>query len=265
MNVMQRQRIERAFARARDYDAHAHIQQRVARDLAARIETLPLPAAPRILEIGCGTGHLTEAIEAIPALTTPGSQRIITDISADMVARCQSKLGDRIGRQFAALDGEFGDASADGPFDLICSSLAMQWFDDQETALSRMLGWLAPGGHCLFATLGARSFAQWRAAHEAEGLSAGTIAFLSADQLRAILPEHQAMPHRVDVHFEHHQSGLDFVRSLKAIGANTARRQHRPLTPAQLRRVASNFEAGGAAVTYEVVSCHYTRAAGIAP
>lgn len=265
MNMMQRQRIERAFARAQDYDTHAHVQRRAALDLAARIAALPLPPAPRILEIGCGTGHLTEALEAIPALTTDGSERIITDISADMVARCQRKLGEQPGRRFATLDGEFGDASGYGAFDLICSSLAMQWFDDQGAALRRMLGWLAPGGHCLFATLGARSFAEWRAAHEAEGLRAGTIAFLSADELRAILPSHQAEPHRVDVQIEQHRSGLDFVRSLKAIGANTAWRQHRPLSPAQLRRVAHNFEAAGAAVTYEIVSCHYVRDADATP
>jgi len=255
MNVMQRQRIERAFGSAKDYDRHARIQHNAAQDLAARIAGIDLPPEPRILEIGCGTGHLTQAMESIGS----GGERLITDISPEMVMRCRHNVGEDESSRFAVLDGEYGDPQGNASFDLICSNLAMQWFDDQATALARMLGWLAPGGHCLFTTLGAHSFAEWRAAHEAEGLTAGTISFLPARQLRSILPEAQAEPHRVDVAVEHHETGLDFVRSLKAIGANTARRHHRPLGPAELRRVARNFEEGGGAVTYEVVSCHYVR------
>jgi malonyl-CoA O-methyltransferase len=122
-----------------------------------------------------------------------------------------------------------------------------------------MLRWLAPGGHCLFATLGSDSFAEWRRAHETEGLVPGTPAFPSVADLTAMLPDSQCGPHSADRLVETHGSALDFMRSLRAIGASTAAYRHRPLDSAAMRRVMRNFENDGAAVTYEVVTCHYGR------
>lgn len=248
-----RNQIAAAFAAAEDYDRHAHIQRIVAERLAERIAALPLPDAPRVLEIGCGTGFLTEALIARGI----GGEWLVSDLSAEMVGRCLARVGEAPGRRFAVLDGEYGDVAARGPFDLICSSLAMQWFDDQGAALARLLEALAPGGHCLFTTLGSGSFVQWRTAHEAEGLDPGTPRFASAEELTAMSPEARAVAHTIETLEEHHDSALDFMRALKAIGAHTAQRRHRPLAPAELRRVMQRFEAGGATVSYEVVTCHY--------
>lgn len=244
MNAIQRRQVVAAFSAAADYDRHARVQRLVARRLAAQIADLPLPPAPRVLEIGCGTGFLTEALVE-QGLASRG---LITDISPEMVERCRARVGESDGRRFAVLDGEYG--TPEGQFDIVCSSLAMQWFDDHAGAFARMSGWLAPGGHCIVTTLGAGSFAEWRAAHAAEGLEPGTPAFQAAENLT---------PQRIDRYVETHESALDFMRSLKAIGAHTAAHRHRPLPPSALRRVMRHFEAGGGAVSYEVVTCHYRR------
>jgi len=251
MNALHRRQIERAFSSAGDYDRHARVQRLVARRLAALIAGLPLPRRPRILEIGCGTGFLTEA------LIERGldGDWLITDISPEMVERCRRRIGEAPGRRFAVLDGEYGDPRES--FDLVCSSLAMQWFDDQAAAAARMQEWLSPGGHCVFATLGAGSFAEWRAAHAAEGLRSGTPEFPAVAELAALLPESQAAAPDVARYVESHAGALDFMRALKAIGAHTAARRHRPLAPSALRKVMRHFEAGGGAVSYEVVTCHY--------
>jgi malonyl-CoA O-methyltransferase len=253
MNSPYRRRIESAFAGARDYDRHALVQHKVAAALADRIAALALPAHPRILEIGCGTGFLTQA------LIERGidGEMLITDIAAEMVARCRRRVGATATREFAVLDGEYGEPEHGGRFDLICSSLALQWFDDQAAALPRMLSWLRPGGHCVFATLGAGSFAEWREAHEKEGLVPGTPRFATLAELAAMAPLSQVRAPAAAYFVEDHESGLEFIRALRAIGAHTARRTHRPLSPAALRRVIRNFEASGATVTYEVVTCQY--------
>lgn len=255
MTATHRRRIARAFSAADDYDRHAWVQKLAARRLAERIARLPLPPAPRLLEIGCGTGFLTEALFERGI----GGRAWITDISGEMLARCRHRVGEVGGRRFALLDGEYGTPE-EQDFDLVCSSLVMQWFDDHERALARMLGWLAPGGHCIFSTLGAGSFAEWRAAHAAEGLEPGTPSFPTAARLAAILPDARVSEPRVERHVEKHDSALGFMRSLKAIGAHTASRRHRPLPPSLLRRVMRNFEESGGAVSYEVVTCHYRRA-----
>lgn len=256
MNVAHRRQIARAFSAAADYDRHARVQRLAARRLAADIAALPLPASPRVLEIGCGTGFLTEALIAQGL----GGAWTITDISPEMLERCRTRLGDgKTGddsRRFAVLDGEYGEPDGQ-PYDLICSSLAMQWFDDLDAGVARMLRWLAPGGHCIFATLGAGSFAEWRAAHEAEGLSPGTPRYRSAESFAAMLPAAQAAPPAARRYVENHDSALSFMRALRAIGAQTAAEEHRPLPPADLRRVMRRFEAGGGAVSYEVVTCHF--------
>lgn len=251
MNVP-RENVRRAFAAAPDYDGHARVQREVAAALAARIAALDLPGAPhpgpRVLEIGCGTGFLTDALGS----TGIGGDWLITDLAPEMLERCRARLGARAHHRFAVLDGEYG-APEGGPFDLICSSLAVQWFDDAPAALARMAGWLAPGGHLMVTTLGPGSFAEWRAAHAAEGLSAGTPAFAPVEAFRDCTVT-------VRNHVERHAHPLAFLRGLKAIGAQAAQAGHRPLTPPQLRRTLGRFAQSGCEVTYEVVTCHLHRA-----
>lgn len=240
-----RERISRAFAAAPDYDGHARIQREVAQTLAARIVALDLPRTPRVLEIGCGTGFLTQALALL------GGDWLVTDLSPEMLERCRDRLGDSEQHRFAVLDGEYGMPEG-GPFDLICSSLAVQWFDDTPAALARMVGWLSPGGHLMVTTLGPGSFAEWRAAHEAEGLEPGTPRFASIAAFGDLV-------HAVEYPVEHHADPLAFLHALKAIGAQTAKAGHRPLSPGQLRRVMARFAQSGCNVTYEVVTCHLHR------
>ena len=72
--------------------------------------------------------------------------------------------------RYAALDGEHPDALPGG-YDLICSSLAVQWFGDLNAGLGRLAALLAPGGHLAIATLAEDTFAEWRAAHARAGLT----------------------------------------------------------------------------------------------
>ncbi|HEX2793324.1 MAG TPA: methyltransferase domain-containing protein [Croceicoccus sp.] len=248
-----RHRIERAFAGADGYERHARVQREVAVALADRIAALDLPERPRVLEIGCGTGFLTRALVE----RGPAGDWLVTDIAPEMVTRCRAHVGDAPGRSFAVLDGEYG-IDPDGGYDLVCSSLAMQWFDDHEGALARMVAALAPGGHCLFATLGSGSFAEWRAAHDAIGVRPGTPRFADADRLAGALPEHRVAT-AIEPVIERHDSAISFLRALRAIGAHTPAHGHRPLGPGAMRQVMAAFEAGGCAVTYEVVTGHYRK------
>ncbi|QXT34548.1 methyltransferase domain-containing protein [Sphingomonas sanguinis] len=229
-------RIARAFDAAAAYDAHAVVQRQVADWLAERIVAVA-PPAPRVLEVGCGTGFLTGA--TLPRLVCP--DWLMTDIAPAMLARGMAAHPAVRGR---VMDGEFPDLPGESPFDLIVSSLAVQWFGDLDAGLRRLAGWLAPGGRMLVTTLVRGTFAAWHEAHRAEGFVAGSPVYPPVEAL--------GWPVETRSFVQRHDSAADFMRALRAIGAGTPRDGHRPIPPGAMRRIAKRFEAGGAVATYEV-------------
>lgn len=231
-----------AFDRAADYDAHAAIQREAAAHLADRIATLPLPPRPHVLEIGCGTGLLGAAL--VDRL--PGARWLMTDLAPAMVERARGRFARRADIDFAVMDGEAPDVA--GPFDLVVSSLAMQWFADLPASVARLRGMLAPGGWIAFTTLAAGSFAEWRAAHGP--LPVGTPDYSTHDALAAT-----GLDVSIETLIERHADARHFLHSVKGIGAGTPRPGHRPLTPAQLHTVMARFEAAGSVASYVVATC----------
>lgn len=244
--------VVRAFDAAGNYDAHAHVQGAVAQWLADYLVGLPAPA--RVLEVGCGTGDLAQRVLGRLA----GVDWLMTDIAPTMLERARRRFAARPQLRFAVLDGEHPDL-AEPPFDLICASLAVQWFTDLEAGLGRLFGLLAPGGDLVVTTLTAGTFAAWRESHHAAGVLPGTPDYPSADQLATLRVGGTAPDLLVREFAEHHASAAHFLRALKAIGAGTPRPDYRPLAPASLRAVARQFEQGGAVATYRVARLHFRR------
>ena len=257
MNAADRQQVAAAFGGARDYSGNAGIQRKVAAELAAHIAAIKLPPAPQILEIGCGTGFLTQELLD----RRLGGDWLVTDKSPDMVERCRDAVGDAPGRDFAMLDGEYGMADHHEQYDLICASMAMQWFDDLGEAVARMVQKLVPGGHLVFNTLASATFREWREAHRESGQGDGAIAFPTVPVLRDMMAQFAPAVFAVTTHTETHADAREFLARLKLIGAATARIGHRPLAPRALKQVMARFDAQGAGVTYEVVTCHIVRGA----
>lgn len=240
--------VGRRFGRAvASYDAHAEVQRLAADALAQAIAGLPLPSRPRILEIGCGTGLLTQAL----ARRIGPADWTVTDISGAMLAAARRGPSLPGSARFMQLDGEYPEALAGERFDLIVSSLAVQWFDDLDAGLSRLCALLEPGGHLAIATLAEGTFEEWRQAHRELGLAAATPRYPPAASIGHALPR---MRGGVDVrtHVQRHANGLAFLRGLKAIGAVSPAAGTRPLRVADLRHALARFDRGGAAVSYQL-------------
>jgi malonyl-CoA O-methyltransferase len=246
MGAARKALIGAAFAAAAErYDEGAGVQRVVARHLAelAGRERLA-PDAP-ILEIGCGTGLLTREIQE----RWPQADLTATDLAPEMVdAAARAGLAARL----MAMDGE-APVFEGARFDLILSSLAFQWFEDLPLALARLNALLRPGGSLYFATMGAESFASWRAAHERCGLTPGLPDYPTLGQLQAMLAgfgdafacdEHHPVPI---------EGGHGLLRHFHAIGAHVPRPGYRPLGPSALRRVIDDFDRAGGATSYHVL------------
>ncbi|CAA2101194.1 Malonyl-[acyl-carrier protein] O-methyltransferase [Methylobacterium bullatum] len=247
-----KQAVARAFDGADDYDAAGIIQAEVAARLAQRIAALPLPPSPRILEIGCGTGFLTQAVLAH---VTPGLM-VASDLAPTMIRRARERMRHRRDLAFLVMDGE-RPCLAPG-FDLICSSLAAQWFEDLESALGRLSGLLAPGGFLAVTTLASGTFREWHAAHDAVGHRPATPSYPTAEALARLRFAGCTSNLFLEPVVETHADGRAFLRSLRAIGAGTPG-VARPLSPGALRTVIRQFETGGAAITYEVATLEIRR------
>ena len=239
-------RIGAAFAAAAEgYEASAGVQRIVARHLAEMAGRERLEPGAPILEIGCGTGLLTREIHR----RWPDALLTATDLAPAMIdATARRGLAVRL----LAMDGEA--PAFEGPwFDLILSSLTFQWFEDLPAALAHLHGLLRPRGSLYFATMGAESFASWRAAHAGEGVAPGLPTYPGLADLRAMLA-----PFRNAFACEEHypldmRGGQALVRHFRAIGAHIPRSGYRPLGPAVMRRVIARFDAAGGETGYHVL------------
>src|SRR4051794_41127745 len=121
---------------ARTYDRSSAPQQSWATDVLARLGGLD-PAA-RVLDVGCGTGRVTEAVAAL----VPDGRVLALDASADMVALARERLGDRAD----VWCQDVLDLELDEPVDAIVSTAALHWVPDHDRLWPRLAAALRPGG-----------------------------------------------------------------------------------------------------------------------
>lgn len=114
------------------YDAAAHF---VTDYGSALIDLLKPQPGERILDVGCGTGHLTKQIQNAKA------QVVGIDASPNMIETAKAAYPDV---EFLLADAS--DFRFDQPFDAIFSNAALHWVQDAEGAVRCMSAALKPGG-----------------------------------------------------------------------------------------------------------------------
>jgi len=123
-----------------DFDAAAYEDRQgfvieYGRDLLDLLDPQP---GERVLDLGCGTGHLTAAIhEAVG----PGGDVVGIDASPAMIDRAREAHD---GTTFAVADATA--YAPDAPVDAVFANAALHWIDDQDGALGAVVDALVPGG-----------------------------------------------------------------------------------------------------------------------
>ena len=118
------------------------------------------PAA--VLDLGCGTGHLTQRLRE----TWPGATVVGADLSDGMLARAVERAagGGDVDVGPPDVDSHHGfvgfvraDAQAlplaDGSFDLVVCTESFHWYADQAGAVEQVHRLLRPGGRFLIASV----------------------------------------------------------------------------------------------------------------
>jgi malonyl-CoA O-methyltransferase len=255
---LDRRAVAQAFDRASaSYDAAAALQERVRNDLIERLAELKL-APQTILDLGAGTGHASRALKRAHTRALV----VAADIAPGMLAhaKTQSRWLRRFERVRAdAYSLPFRDAS----FDLIYSSLMLQWCDDLDTAFGEIARVLKPGGALLFSTFGPGTLGELRDAWAASGAAGNHVnhffdphalgsALMHAGLSEPVLDVDRIVMRYPDV--------LTLMHELKAIGAHnvTAGRPRGLTGRKRLEAMTQSYETlrggDGLPATYEVIN-----------
>lgn len=151
-----------------------------------------LPPAPRVLDLGAGTGLLAAAVRS----AHPSAELVLVDGAPAMLERARERLGGSGSEATGASETEVGrarpavsfhladlrDPLPDGPFDAVVSALAIHHLDDagKRELFARVHAALVPGGLFVNAeqVLGAtpEEDSAWLAEHRDASLAAGVSA-----------------------------------------------------------------------------------------
>lgn len=228
---------------AAQYDQHAPIQQRVAKDLWAWTkQQLPQQFTPSsCIDVGCGTGFLTQHLLA----AYPHTPMHAVDIAQGMLTMVKNKHSSPC-LHTHCLDGATLNAEQLQPLSpcLLVSSMCAQWFDDLHNGLHH---WLKVADTVAFSVLLHPSFEVWRQAHVFAQQPCGLRNFPTHINILRDLEQLKGegligkLQHVQHSYVERHLDGLSFARSLRAIGAQTPHPEHHP---ANLRPVLAQLRHG---------------------
>ena len=272
--------IQRQFNRsaAGSYDNHAAVQRMMAERLSQSIDGWLSEGHllwRDILEIGCGTGALTEIL----VNKWPDSTITALDIAPMMIKAAQHRiLSDPAYRldccpvRFLQEDIELWAAAAPAAsFDLIVSNACFQWLRDPQQTARQLRRLLRPGGLLVFTTFGPDTFCELHQAFDEVYRSSGMdsqrhgLSFQTINQWQSILEEAGFSTIRTEraVQTETYASARDFLLAVKAMGASTSEAHtSKGLSPRRLfasmyKEYEEKFSVpGGVAATFELLLIH---------
>ncbi|SHI45642.1 malonyl-CoA O-methyltransferase [Malonomonas rubra DSM 5091] len=241
-------------SQAKDYDRYAVVQQVVAKRLAELLKAYRQDWSFG-LEIGCGTGLLTQQLLTLQ----PELQLMLSDIAHGMTQYIKESFP-----QFVACDA---DAAAlpftAGSFDLVVSSSVYQWLNDFPNAFRQVSHVLLSNGILALALFGEKTLYELRDSHRSALVDreSHVQSFPSRQEISAALGEQlEIVELRSEFEVEWHENVPALLKSLKKIGAqNASKKKPRGLASRKtMHEMIAHYEnryrtAQGIPATYEVI------------
>jgi trans-aconitate 2-methyltransferase len=122
------------------YDRISGLMENLGRGV---LDRLPLEGNELVLDAGCGSGRVTEALLE----RLPNGRVIGVDASDSMVGAARERLGERAElRLMDLLELDLPGLGLDEPLDAVLSTATFHWIADHERLFERLRSALRPGG-----------------------------------------------------------------------------------------------------------------------
>lgn len=252
VNTLNKQVAENFGRSVSDYHKQAEVQKEVADRLIASLEPWRdiLPPGP-ILEVGCGTGFVTQGLVDL----YPKREKIITDLSEQMVDFCKERFKSAENISFHSLNAEELEAD-ESTYAMTVCGFAAQWFKDPALTLGRMIEATQPGGLLLASFPGNESFPEWKKHCRDLGIPFTGNALPDTEEM---VVKMSTGPVQVDYYedtiTQSFPSAADFFRHLKTIGAAT-HKSGRSLNASEMKMLINHWNSqgeGNITVSYHAV------------
>lgn len=218
---------------AKFYDRENQVQKLVAETLAVDLPSgKEAEKVENILEIGCGTGSMTQLLFE----KYENKNICISDISPSMLVHAQTNAQDIAAEhghtvRWAVFDAENPPVNMTGTYDLIVANMVFQWLEDTQVGIDRLRTLLRPGGRIVYSTLGADSFAEWKSVLCEMDLPIGILDFKTPKDV-----------YKEEFLIKSYDDSYAFLHAIKDIGAGEARKGYSPLAIKDMREACAKFD-----------------------
>ncbi|WP_320167857.1 malonyl-ACP O-methyltransferase BioC [Mangrovibacterium marinum] len=193
------------------YNQHASVQREICRKLAGLLSANERTTIGSLLEVGCGSGLLTNEILNI----AKPREYYANDLVCAAENGIEQIFRNHRFNNWSFLEGDAELIAFPEQLDAVLSSSTMQWFHHLQAFLLKVHQALKPGGLFAFSTFGPQNFIEIKAACN-QGLS-----YFSADEIREMLSANFDLLslHEEQVQLHFHQP-VDVLRHIKNTGVN---------------------------------------------
>lgn len=221
--------IEYRFRRCVDsYEDNAHVQKKIVRRLIQLLEHYCPLELHSILEVGCGTGLLSEQLK----IKWMHSELWLNDLVVAMCNKAANRCG--VPAQYC-LPGDIEKLQLVEMYSLIVSASTFQWLEHPAETFGHLAEHILPGGWLVFSSFGQDN------CRELKAITGNGLEYHSLPEMEKILSKYFKVLYTEEeiytLDFEH---PLDILKHIKKTGVN-AMSSHKSWTRGQLNVFSQEY------------------------
>lgn len=210
--LIDKEHVKRSFKKSiSTYNDNAVVQKQICKHLTELVNAQGQCNFNNVLEIGCGTGLMTECV--IDNFNV--GNIVLNDLVDEMSDEIASLLDTKMFRKYEFISGDTERLKFERNFDLIISASTFQWFQDIDSVFGKISKMMNKGGMFVFNSFASDNF------HEIKSINEGGLSYKSFSNLEQSLKKYFNIIHSEDCkHQVYFKSVIDILNHLRLTGVN---------------------------------------------